>query len=369
MDVARTALFLAAALGLSAGAVLLFARFASTFGLLDVPGGRKVHARTVPLVGGLAIFTALFAAAWLLGIASSVGYFLLALSVIIAVGCWDDVTEIPPRLKLAIQVVACAIMIWGAGVELQSVGNLLGWRSIGVSIFAVPLTIFAVVGVVNSVNMMDGQDGLAGSIALVAFAWYAAVAAGMGLHEQFLVALLFCGAIGGFLLFNLRFPWQPRARVFLGDAGSLMIGFALGWFAIDLTQGPGRTFAPIAALWVLLLPLADCVSLMLRRLAARRSPFVADSRHIHHYLLARGFTHGQTLRILVGLSALFGAVGFIAWKLRIPEAALFWPFFFGFFAYHLWIGDAWKRLEANSVSRPATAGALAGDEDEVVPAA
>ncbi|MGZ5584539.1 MAG: MraY family glycosyltransferase, partial [Usitatibacter sp.] len=177
------------------------------------------------------------------------------------------------------------------------------------------------------------------------------------------IALIFCGAIAGFLLFNLRFPGQRQARVFLGDAGSLMIGFALGWFAIDLTQGEGRTFPPIAALWVLLLPIADCVSLMTRRLRSRRSPFVADSHHIHHYLLARGFTHGQTLATLVAMSALFGAVGYFAWRIGVPEPVLFWIFFVGFFTYHFWIQNAWKALEA---SNPAAA---AGREEEnVLPA-
>jgi len=241
--------------------------------------------------------------------------------------------------------VAAAIMVWGAGVELRSVGNLLGWRPIGLWLFAIPVSAFAVIGVVNAVNMLDGIDGLAGSIALVAFAWYALVAVQSGLPGQAGVAILACGAIAGFLLFNLRLPGRPRARVFLGDAGSLALGFALGWFAIDLTQGPGRTFPPIAALWVLLLPLADCVSLMARRLRAGRSPFVADAHHIHHYLLRRGFSHGQTLGILVALSTIFGAVGYAGWRMGWPEAALFWPFFFGYFAYHAWIRRAWEQLD------------------------
>ena len=327
------------------GATLLLSRAAGVLRLIDEPGGRKAHGAPVPLVGGLAIFLALLGAAAVVGIATSAGYFLFALSIVIAVGMWDDVAEISPRVKFAIQIVASAVMIWGAGVELTSVGNLLGWNSIGLWIFAIPMTVFAIVGVVNSINMVDGLDGLGGSIAFVAFAWYCAVAAQSGLEVQFKTALIFCGAIAGFLLFNLRFPWQPRAKVFLGDAGSLMIGFALGWFAIDLTQGAGRTFPPIAALWVLLLPLADCVSLMLRRVRARKSPFLADSHHIHHYLLARGFTHGQTLGLLVALSIAFGAVGYFGWRLQVPEAALFWPFFFGFFTYHSWIKRAWRRLD------------------------
>lgn len=348
MNLGQAAMSFAASLAISAGGVALFAHIAPTLGLVDEPGGRKSHERAIPLVGGLAIFTTLLLATLLSGAALAGGYFLLALSLVIAIGCWDDVAEIRPRIKFVIQILAAAIMIWGAGVELRAVGDLLGWRPIGLSIFAIPLTIFAVVGVVNSVNMMDGSDGLSGSIALVAFAWYAWVAADSGLAPQFATAVVFCGAIAGFLLFNLRFPWQPRARVFLGDAGSLMIGFALAWFAIDLTQGPGRTFQPIAALWVLLLPLADCVSLMTRRIRAGRSPFVADSHHIHHYLLARGFTHGQALATLVGLSAAFGAVGCLGWKLGVPEPMLFWTFFFGYFAYHFWIKHAWAQADKTS---------------------
>ena len=90
--------------------------------------------------------------------------------------------------------------------------------AIGLAIFAVPLSIFAVVGVVNSLNMIDGVDGLSGSISFLAFAWYAAVAEASGLNVQFMMALIFCGAIAGFLVFNLRFPWQKHARVFMGDS-------------------------------------------------------------------------------------------------------------------------------------------------------
>jgi UDP-GlcNAc:undecaprenyl-phosphate GlcNAc-1-phosphate transferase len=353
-------LFLAASLAISVGAVTIFARFAPAMGLVDLPGGRKSHDRAVPLVGGLAIFVALLASAWLVGLADRAGYFLLALSIVIAVGFWDDVSELSPRLKFAIQIVASAIMIWGAGIVLRSVGDLLGWRPIGLSLVAIPMTVFAVVGVVNAMNMMDGLDGLGGSIAFVAFAWYAIVASDSGLSTQLATALIFCGAIAGFLIFNLRFPWQPRARVFLGDAGSLMIGFALGWFAIDLTQGPGRTFPPIAALWVVMLPLADCVSLMARRFRSRKSPFVGDAHHIHHYLQRRGFTATQTLVILVTVSTAFGAVGYVGWKARVPEAVMFWPFFFGFFGYHFWIKREWARLQ-----RQPAIGGYQGEESVV----
>lgn len=364
----RAVEFFVATVGLSAAAIVVFSRLAPAMGIVDNPGGRKAHSHPVPLVGGLAIFAALLAGAAVMGIAEHVGYFLFTLSIIIAVGLWDDVTDISPRLKFAIQVAASLLMIFGANVELHSLGNLLGWRPLGLWVFGVPLTIFAVVGVVNAVNMIDGMDGLGGTVAIVALAWYALVAADSGLDVQYHTALILCGAIAGFLLFNLRLPWQAHARVFLGDAGSLMIGFAVGWFAIDLTQGAGRTFPPIAALWVILLPLADCVSLLLRRLAGGRSPFNGDRDHIHHYLLARGFTHSQALAILAGASVLCGAVGYFGWRLGVPDAALFWPFFFGFFAYHAWIQAAWKRLERDRSANALLSLSQAEERQEVLPA-
>lgn len=348
-----------AAAGLTALGVQALSRHSHALGFVDHPGGRKTHARPVPLVGGLAILAAMLALGVSTGLAARLPWMLSGLVLVAAVGALDDARELSPRLKFAVQVVACAMMIWGADVRLTGVGDLLGWRPIGLAFLSIPLTVFAVVGVINAINMMDGMDGLSGSIVLVALAWYAAVAAMSGLQPQLELALILGGAVAGFLAFNLRFPWQPHARVFLGDAGSLMVGFALGWFAIDLTQGPGRTFPPIAALWVLMLPLADCVSLMARRLRAGRSPFLADRHHIHHYLLARGLSHGQALALLAGLSAAFGAVGFAAWRLGVPEPVLFWPFFFGYFTYHAWIQRAWRRLEAEKAgeaARPARGG-------------
>lgn len=340
----RTVTLLATTIAISIVSVLVLARFAPALGLIDTPGGRKMHPNSVPLVGGLGIFIAVSSAAWLFGLMPALNYYLFALAIVIAAGLWDDLTEISPRLKVMIQIIAAAVMIWGAGVQLHSVGDLIGWRSVGLKYFAIPLTIFAVIGVVNAVNMMDGLDGLAGSVALVAFGWFAVVAAQSGFDEKAMASLLMCSAVAGFLALNLRLPWQGHARVFLGDAGSLMLGFALGWHAIDLTQGPGRTFPPIAAVWILMLPLVDCVSLMIRRLHVGRNPFSADRLHLHHLLLARGFTASQTLAIMVGASVLLGAVGYFAWIFRASEAALFYPFFFGFFAYHAWIQGEWKKI-------------------------
>jgi UDP-GlcNAc:undecaprenyl-phosphate GlcNAc-1-phosphate transferase len=324
--------------------VPLLMRIAHALGLVDHPGGRKDHAGTTPLVGGIAVFLALLPAVFATGLGAHAAALLVALAIMLVTGAADDIHDLKPLPKFAAQIAACLVMIYAGGVELRSMGNLAGWGVIGLSVFALPMTVFAAVGVINAINMMDGMDGVAGSIALVAFGWYCAVAALQGLDVLQAVALMFCSGLAGFLAFNLRFPWQPRARIFLGDAGSMVLGFALAWFAIALTQGPGRSFPPICALWVVLLPLADCVSLMSRRLRAGKSPFIADREHLHHYLAARGLGHGQALALMLGLSLVFGAVGFFGWRLGVPEPFLFWPFFFLYFGYHRWIKSEWKRL-------------------------
>jgi UDP-GlcNAc:undecaprenyl-phosphate GlcNAc-1-phosphate transferase len=270
---------------------------------------------------------------------------LLAVAILTAVGAADDKRHLRPSVRFAAQIVACLVMIFVAGVELKSVGDLIGFGAIGLWIFSIPMTVFAVVGVINAVNMIDGADGLAGTLSLMALAWYGGMAQLSGLVGLMTVAIVLCGALAGFLAFNLRFPWQPKARVFLGDAGSTLLGFVLAWMAVTLTQGPDGSVPPISALWVVLLPLADTVSLCARRLRRGQSPFEANREHIHHLLHALGLTHTQTLLALTAVSALFGAVGFFGWRLGISEPVLFWAFSCLFFAYHFAAQAAWKRLD------------------------
>ncbi len=340
-------------------ATVVLAYLAPTIGLVDHPGGRKDHDGAVPVVGGIALVLTLLYAVFVFKNPTVHPAFLAAAAILVVVSVWDDWKELHHIPRFLAQIVAVLVMVYGAGVELRSVGNLLGWRSIGLAALSVPMTVFAVVGVINAVNMIDGMDGLAGSTSLVSLAWYGVAATLSGLHSQAGLAWILCGGLAGFLLLNLRLPWQPRARVFLGDAGSTLLGFALAWLAIDLTQGAGRTMPPIAALWVVLLPLADTVSLMARRRARGQSPFHPDREHIHHFLLAHGFSVSGALGVLVAASLVFGAVGVGGWYVGVPEPALFGAFVFGFFAYHYAIKRAWARLYAGGFRGPTTSNGAA----------
>ena len=144
--------------------------------------------------------------------------------------------------------------------------------------------------------------------------------------SQRLRAMLALGAVMGFLLFNLRLPWRARAAIFMGDAGSMMLGFFLVWMAVDVTQGPGRMVPPMTAVWIIALPLLDMARVMFTRMRRGQSPFIADRIHLHHLLLARGLGSGQVVALMSGFGFTGGAIGIAAWRLGLPDWAMFYAF-------------------------------------------
>src|SRR5512139_1277349 len=201
---------------------------ANNYGFLDHPDERKQHQEAIPLVGGVAMFFSIIASStWFLADADMFWGLFAAVSIIVVAGFLDDWTELSVRVRFLGQAIAALIMALFAGAQLSSLGDLFGFGTVAMGMFAVPFTIFAVVGMANALNMSDGLDGLAGGLALISAA-FVAFAAYVSGHEITLEALLILGgALIGFLAFNMRFPWQRRARVFMGDSGSLMLGFLL----------------------------------------------------------------------------------------------------------------------------------------------
>lgn len=340
-------LYAVSALLITALLLVFLIRLAPMLGLMDVPNGRKDHAQPTPLVGGVAILVSVLATAALLRLEMQVLALLICAMLVFLVGLLDDFHEISQYPRFAAQIVACGLVIGLLDIPLRTVGNLLGFGQIGLWIFAVPMTVFAIVGVINAFNMSDGLDGLAGSQCLIAALAYAFAAHASGLVPQTHLFLAMSGGLAAFLAFNLRLPWQPRAKVFLGDAGSTTLGFLLGWGAVDLTQGTGRTLPPICALWVLVLPLCDTVSLMLRRGAAGRSPMKPDREHLHHQLLARGYSVRQAVAIIACASVATATIGIGGWLLGVPEPLLFILFVALFLSHHISSKRFWARRIAH----------------------
>lgn len=291
------------------------------------------RSRATVFMGGLSILVAVTVAAWAAGILIEVHCLLLAMGLLFAAGLWSDVADRGDWANLAVQIIATTLVIGVTDLRL----------------YALPVTVLVLLAVAHAVSMMDGLRGFRAAFAFVALAWFTAAAALGGLQTQFLVGLVLLAAIGGYLVSNISLLKRPYARVLLGSAGGLMIGFTLGWLAIDVSQGKARDFPLVAALWVLLLPLANGLSVMLRRLAMRRHLFERDEQQIHDYLFTRGYSQGEALLILIVASALLGAVGFIGWRLRVPPLVMYVLALALFVTYHQWMTRTWRRITGYTV--------------------
>jgi UDP-GlcNAc:undecaprenyl-phosphate GlcNAc-1-phosphate transferase len=311
-----------------AGALsLALIRPARRFGLLDHPGGRKAHEQVTPLVGGLAIFLAfvgLNAAAG--SVPGSSLSLLAAIAVTVLIGVLDDAHEVGYRSKFFAQIAAALIVVAGTTVHMTHFGNLLGLGEIDLGKWTVLVTVLAIIGVMNSVNMIDGVDGLAGSVLLPPMLAYAAVAGAHGEGRVAFELLLLAGATAGFLVFNLRSRWFPRALVFLGDTGGLLLGLLLAWYSMALSGRPGSPVCPIEAVWIMGVPLLDMGSVMLLRMSQRRSPFAADRQHMHHLLLDAGYSVNQVVTMMTATSAGLGLTALLAHQTGVPEVVLFLAF-------------------------------------------
>ncbi len=307
---------------LTALLILALRRPAERFGLLDHPGGRKRHDDTVPLTGGIALSLGFYAAlAVSFGGLGEFAVLLVLMAVLATIGLVDDFVEASPRTKLAVQLLAAVLMATWGDHRLRALGDLFSGGPLALGGWSIPFTVFATVAVVNGINMLDGLDGLAGGLVAVMLGYFALFAFWLGEADSLRVVVLLLGAVAGFLLFNAPYPWRHR-RTFMGDSGSLVLGFAVAWFTIDLTQ---RTAAvpPVVMLWVVGLVLFDLFTVTVRRLLRGRSPVAADRAHIHHLLQLCRFSATGTWTLLLLANALLGAIGTIAWRAGAPEPLLF----------------------------------------------
>jgi UDP-GlcNAc:undecaprenyl-phosphate GlcNAc-1-phosphate transferase len=324
----RVVFFLLLALVASALACRLLTHVALRIGLADRPGGRKQHDGTIPLTGGIGMFFGFALAALTSGlIVGPTLALVVALGLLVVGGAADDMHDITPRAKLMLQLIAALLMTSWAGVYVATLGNLFGFGPVNLYNWGIPFSIVCALGVMNAVNMLDGLDGAAGGTAFIAALWLAYAALAQALWTQALLLLLLCAAIAGFLLWNIRLPpLRSQARVFMGDAGSMMLGLALCWFCIDNTQGIGRTLPPIVCVWILAVPLLDMARVMFQRMRRGADMLDADREHLHYLLLERGIPPHNAALVMIGASALTGAIGVGAWRLGLPEWALTYAF-------------------------------------------
>lgn len=309
-------------------------RWAPKWQLMAVPGEHRQHATATPLVGGIAIFIALSVGLLMLDGQQLVIY--PCLLVMLLIGVLDDRYHLPSWTRFLAQGLIAYWMVVMSGVQLVNLGELIGEKDTMLGDWSLAFTIFATIGVINAVNMSDGMDGLLAMILLIIFA--ALLLAGT--QHQVIVMLSIC-ALLGFSMLNLRI-FKQRASVFLGDAGSMMIGALLAWLLIAETQSSQAAFAPVTALWLLALPLYDAVAMLLIRPLFGQSPFTADRSHYHHLILRKGFSVNQTLAIIFLLQTAIVGLGLLLHKQQVPEATQITLFLSGFALYMLILAIAKK---------------------------
>lgn len=277
-------------------------------GALDQPDERKVHKTPMPRLGGIAIFLAFLLAVIVFSpIDQRVRGLLAGALIMFITGVIDDLNGIPARHKFAGEVAACLTAVLVGQLWVTTLGNPFGFGLILLPAwFAIPFTVFALVGVINAINLIDGLDGLAGGISVIALVAFMLLA----LFDGAPVVALLCAAMLGALFGFLKYNFYP-AQIFMGDAGSLTVGFILGFLALMLTQRTGATISPMVPVLILGLPLIDTLWVMGRRLLHGGSPFVADNGHVHHKFLDLGFEHRFTVLIIYSVSLFWSCVAIL----------------------------------------------------------
>jgi len=280
--------------------------FINKYRLFDKPNARKEHTMPIPTMGGFAIVAGMLMALILWfpfsANATTISFFFSVL-ILLALGILDDLKDLSAKYKFFVQT-AVAILIALSGIRITSFEGFLG-------IYELPVytqytfTILAIVGITNAFNLIDGIDGLAGGLGFMSLMVLGLFLTTNGDANTALIAFALAGGILAFLYFNLN-----PAKIFMGDTGSLVLGFVISVLCIRLMQvnadaeQPALANAPVFVLAVVLIPVFDTLRVFITRTIKGGSPFVADKTHIHHLLTNQGFSHGFAARVICFLHAM-----------------------------------------------------------------
>ncbi|MEW6593825.1 MAG: MraY family glycosyltransferase [Thermodesulfobacteriota bacterium] len=301
------------ALSLSISLVLVpfSSRIARLVGVIDRPCPRKIHKDAIPRMGGLAIACAVLLT--LLGMARDkpvVVAFCLGAAIVAFTGLLDDKFRLSVRLKLGGQILAAVAFMLTAQMSLSGLGNLFGLGNVGLGTLSPVVTVFCMAGVMNAFNLSDGLDGLAGGLGAIACLFLAAFAYEHQVWHLVYIAVVLFGALLGFLRYNIH-----PAKLFMGDTGSLLVGYGVAVLAVGLVEGSAggvRPASPVTPALLLALPIADTIWVMCRRILKACSPFQPDKTHLHHRLMGLGLGHSSTVTIIYTLMVFFSTASWLS---------------------------------------------------------
>jgi UDP-GlcNAc:undecaprenyl-phosphate/decaprenyl-phosphate GlcNAc-1-phosphate transferase len=283
----------------------LVKKLAFKIGATDKPNHRKVHSRIMPRLGGLAIFLSFIIGILLL---KPEGEYHLPIVIggliIILTGMFDDVKEISPKVKLAGQIAAAAVIVIYGGLKVEFI-NLPFGGIIDFGYLSIPITMIWIIGITNAINLIDGLDGLAGGVSSIALFSIAGMAIVMGNQYVTVMALIVAASTLGFLFYNFH-----PAKIFMGDTGALFLGYIIS--VLSLLGYKNVTFISLIIPVIILgVPISDTFFAIIRRLVNKQPLSAPDKSHLHHCLLRSGFSHRQTVLLIYAMAAVFGLAAFI----------------------------------------------------------
>ncbi|WP_410000110.1 UDP-N-acetylglucosamine--undecaprenyl-phosphate N-acetylglucosaminephosphotransferase [Photobacterium sp. TY1-4] len=312
--------------------------------LVDTPSGRKQHQGVIPLVGGIAIFGSVCVGIMLSPeIHTAPILYLSCATILVLIGAIDDKYDISVKSRLLVQVLMSVVLIAVGDLKLTNLGNISGFQELTLSTpLSYMITIFAILGAINAFNMVDGIDGLLGGLATVSFTALGYLFWAGHQINLYQFCVIFVVATIPYIMMNLGLPFGRRFKIFMGDAGSVFIGFTIVWLLVQGTQGEENSFRPVTALWIIALPLMDMVTIMIRRIQKGQSPFKPDREHLHHICQRVGLSQRMTLVTICSIAGLFAYIGILSEQYQIHEAVMFLSFLILFTLYYFMISHIWR---------------------------
>lgn len=295
---------------------------AKKVGLVDIPGGRKTHVGEVPIVGGMAMYLGLLVGLTVVPVQqSSLLYLIAAGGLLVAIGTIDDRFGMPTSARLAAHFVAVLIMVFGAGLSVQNIGDPFGFGEVFLGKATLIATVLITISVINAFNFIDGVDGLAGTMAAIALV---AVALVGPVHWPIMsAALMMIAAAAAFLILNFPHSGNRHLLTFMGDAGSTLLGLVIVWVTASVCQGPEAVASPVICLWFVAVPVYDFFSCLVNRALHGHSPFRPGRDHFHHILQGSGMGSRSVLAVLATLQAVYAFIGLFGHFAGIPDVVMF----------------------------------------------
>ncbi len=284
----------------------LVMRLAKRYNCLDVPDERRRHKKTTPRWGGVAFFAGVLPVLYFVNGGGALTSYIVASFLLVGIGVIDDRKGLGWKVKMSVMAAAATLVIFGGNVVVHQIGSFGSLGRVELGWLAIPFTYFCIIGVTNAINLLDGLDGLAGGVSLLAFLFMGIAAVLAGNIPMALVCFALVGALGAFLLYNF-----PDARIFMGDSGSIFLGFSLALMAVLLTQDASAPVEPLFPVLVLLLPIFDTLRVLTVRLLNRKNPFQGDNLHLHYRLVQNNLSPACAVLLLWSVTAIFGGIALI----------------------------------------------------------